>query len=173
MGNTQFFDALNGFDGVFLDGVFDFDRAAIFAIDRNVQDGRLRFIHGCCDSVRFHQTRIAGEHNLPIDHAADTLTCDLGRFAYPVKIERRFVLFSDGERDRMVRVCFRHRCDTQQFFAAHANGFDLRYGEGALGDGSRLVEGAGGLYTFGILDQDAAFGCTADAAEEAQGYRDD
>lgn len=34
MGNTQFFDALNGFDGVFLDGVFDFDRAAIFAIDR-------------------------------------------------------------------------------------------------------------------------------------------
>ena len=105
-----------------------------------MQDGRLRLIHGCCDSVGFHQACIASEHDLPIDHAADALTCNLGRFAYPVKIEWRFVLFSDGERDRMVRVCFRHRCDTQQLFAAHANGCDLRYGKGALGDGSGLVK---------------------------------
>lgn len=88
------------------------------------------------------------------------------------------MLFSDGECDRMVRVCFRHRCDAQQFFAAHANGFDLRYGEGALGDGSRLVKEDGlhvreCLKIVAALDQDAAFGCTADAAEEAQGYRDD
>ena len=78
----------------------------------------------------------------------------------------------------MVRVCFRHRCDTQQLFAAHANGFNLRYGEGALGDGAGLVE-EDGLHVrerFKIvasLDQDAALGRTADTAEEAQGHRDD
>lgn len=70
VGNTQLFDALDGFDGVFFDGVFDFDRATIFAVDRNVQDGRLRLIHGCCDSVGFHQACIASEHDLPIDHAS-------------------------------------------------------------------------------------------------------
>ena len=162
-----------------LDHIGDQQITGVPAVNGNVHDGA-GFVHGGGGQAKLsHQAGVAGGDHLAVHLGGDAMAAQFLHIGDAARIDLFAVSGLDAQGDGMLGPALRQRSGFHQSILGGAlRGVDAGDLEGALGQGAGLVKdhdaGAGQLFQVGgTLDQDAAGGGTADAAEEAQRDGDD
>ena len=125
-----------------------------------------------------HQASVAHIEALPVDLGLHSAPGQLRDRADAAAVEVAAVRRDDGCRDRMARIALRRGGDIEQLRLADLLGVDGVHGKAPLRQGAGLVKNHGvhtaeRLHIVCALDQHADTRGPADAAEEAQRYRND
>ena len=179
LAHTGILQAPDGLCAVGLHHVGDEQITGIHALNGHVHDGAGLAHGGSFQAQLFHQAGVAGGDGLAVHLRGDAVAAQLLHVGDAAGVDFLAVSGLDAQGDGVLGPALGQRGGFHQLFLAGAVcGVDAGHLKGALGQGAGLVEhhdaGAGQFFQIGgTLDEDAAGGSAADAAEEAQRNADD
>ena len=172
------FQGGNGLLGVFLHFVRDQNRAKELAVTRHINHSTGAGIFGVGNLAVVHHAGVACQHHMAVHHSADTVASNFLSIGRTAGIQLA-AGFAQTLADGMAGKAFGQSSLFQQlFFGAAVGRADLADGKNALGQGAGFIKHSNGgvgkcFQIVTALDEDAAAGSAADAAEEAQRNADD
>ena len=179
LAHTGGLQSADGFGAVGLYHVRDQQITRIAALYGNVHDGAHALYGGHGDAQLFHQAGVTGGNGPAIYLRGHAMTAQFLHVCDPGGVDGLAIGSLDAQGDGVLRPAFRQRGGFHQRSIGHAlGGVDASDLKCTLRQGAGLIEhhnaGACQLFQIGrTLDEDAAGGSAADAAEEAQRDGDD
>ena len=179
LAHTGSLQSADGIGAVGLYHVRNQQIARVAALHGNVHDGAHALHGGHGKAKLFHQAGVTGGNALAVHLRGHAMTAQLLHVRDPGGVNGLAVGGLDAQGDGVLRPAFRQRSGFHQCGVGHTLGrVDAGDLKGALRQGAGLIEhhntGVGKLFQIGrALDEDAAGGSAADAAEETQRDGDD